>query len=507
MRRALVLVLLAVLGVSGCTAVVPGTAEPGKIEVKGPKGPVPAGLEAFYGQALVWRDCKALGRSAAAKASFGRRGTECAMVEVPLDYAEPGARAISLGVLRVRASGEHGRIGSLVINPGGPGQSGMVAAAMLSSRLSDSPLRQSFDLVGFDPRGVGISEPRITCLTSAEQEAVRQVDASTVELREAQAADFAGKCAERTGTRELANIGTRDVARDMDVLRSALGDDQLTYLGYSYGTRLGTAYAEAFPRNVRAMVLDGAVDPEASLVDGVVLQYKAFDAALDRYLDWCTDQCAVSTRDDLKQLVDDLRQDPVDVGGRRVLPEDVITAIVAALYSEDAWPVLESALDALSAGDATEVMGLSDTYQGRGQDGEYDGASTALTAIRCVDDPPVRDRARLAPVVDQVKGTFLAYAQPPLPSLDACAFWPVPNTSTPHKPNTPGLVTPVVISTTGDPATPYQAGVQLAEDLGGVLVSFQGNQHTAYLQGDPCVDQVGDDYLIQAKVPTTWLTC
>ncbi|HEY8374389.1 MAG TPA: alpha/beta fold hydrolase, partial [Pseudonocardiaceae bacterium] len=226
-------------------------------ERRGPAGAVPAGLERFYGQTLAWGSCESYATTGEDLAAFRGEGLQCARVEVPLDYADPGGRTISLGLLRRPAGDPERRIGVLLINPGGPGASGMSAAANLASAVAGNELGQRFDLVGFDPRGIGASQPQVRCLTDEERDAERldlDVDTSPegVAQTEAETQDYVAKCVERTGADVLANLGTRDVARDLDVLRSVLGDEKLTYLGYSYGTRLGTTYAEMFPDNVRA---------------------------------------------------------------------------------------------------------------------------------------------------------------------------------------------------------------------------------------------------------------
>src|SRR5699024_9831767 len=261
-------------------------------EREGPAGTVPDGLADYYEQSLDWEECQPYATSATSRQAFGTEGVECARLTVPLDYDEPQGETISLGLLRDGASGSASdRVGSLLVNPGGPGASGMVAAASLGRQSSDTELAERFDLVGFDPRGVGASEPAVHCLTDAERDAERADDVETdgssegVAEQEADAREFAEKCVERTeyGEDMLANLGSRDVVRDMDVLRAVLGDEKLSYLGYSYGTKLGYTYAEQFPDNVRAMVLDGAVDPEQGPVESLIAQGEGFETAFERF--------------------------------------------------------------------------------------------------------------------------------------------------------------------------------------------------------------------------------
>jgi hypothetical protein len=232
-------VLMLMLAAAGCTTSTTGTPVGPVVERRGPTGPVPAGLDPFYAQALSWGDCKSYARSDVDRQVMGAAGLQCTRLTVPLDYARPDGETITVGVLRKPASKPDKRIGSLVINPGGPGAGGMSAAAHLSAQVKDSELGQRFDFVGFDPRGVGASEPTVRCLTDTERDAERADDdeldtsATGIAKVEAEQKDYATKCVERTGkgTAMLANLGTRDVVKDLDVLRSALGDAKLTYLG------------------------------------------------------------------------------------------------------------------------------------------------------------------------------------------------------------------------------------------------------------------------------------
>ncbi|WP_285611102.1 alpha/beta hydrolase [Actinokineospora globicatena] len=511
MRTSRVIVLAAAaLVVSGCTTTITGTPIVGVTEQLGPKGPVPAGLDRYYGQALVWRDCRAMAHDDESKGAFATKGVECALLSVPLDYTKPDGRAITIGVLRQRASGE--KVGSLMINPGGPGASGMSAAVYIAGKAKKTALVQRFDIIGFDPRGVGVSEPRIECLDDAEMDAERVAPSlDTVPEVEADNKEFAEKCAQRSGGAEvLANVGTRDVVRDMDVLRSALGEEKLDYLGYSYGTRIGTAYAEAFPANVRSMILDGAVDPNQDPVQQVIGQVKGFEQALDAYFAQCA-KCEVKTKARLEELLKPLEDAPLKVDDRALSLSDATTGIAAALYNDEYWPILTQALKELTQGKGDTLMLLADAYLGRDDEGEYTNLMAALTAIRCVDEPRITDRAQLEStsreIVEATKGTFMADTEPQLPALDTCAFWPVPNTSEPHQPKVAGIPTLVVISTTGDPATPYAAGVNLAKSLNARLITYKATQHTAFLDGSSCVDNAGVDYLVELKLPTQDLTC
>ncbi|MFC7613175.1 alpha/beta hydrolase [Actinokineospora soli] len=357
-----------------------------------------------------------------------------------------------------------------------------------------------------------MSTPQIRCLTAAEADADRlEADEDTVAEVEAENKDYAAKCAERSGGADvLANMGTRDVVRDMDVLRSALGDEKLTYLGYSYGTRIGTAYAEAFTANVRAMVLDGAVDPLEDPVQQAIGQAKGFDQALDAFFAECQG-CAIADDAALTDAVEKLEAEPLVVGARKLSASDLVTGIAAALYDDQTWPILQQALDGVAAGDGAQMLLLADLYLGRDQDGEYSNTQDALIAVRCVDEPRITDRAKVEQVTQQVadatKGSFITGTDPPLPALDVCAFWPAPNTAEPHQPKVDGLPQVLVVSTTGDPATPYQAGVNLAKALNGRLLTYDAVQHTAFLQRVDCVDDIGVAYLLDLTLPGEDVTC
>nr|WP_052478755.1 alpha/beta hydrolase [Kibdelosporangium sp. MJ126-NF4] len=515
-----------VASAAACTSSTGAPVAQSVTEQRGPTGTVPAGLATFYGQSLTWGDCVPFARTSDDRSTFKSAEARCARLKVPLDYAKPDGPTISLGLLRRPATDPGRRIGSLVINPGGPGASGLATAIRLADQAKDSELGRRFDFVGFDPRGIGSSEPAIRCLTDRERDAERadddEVDSSPqgVAKVEAEQRDYANKCVERSGdgTQLLATMGTRDVVKDMDVLRSVLGDEKLTYVGYSYGTRLGTTYAETFPKNVRALVLDGALDPEQDVVDELVAQGEGFQKAFDSFTRWCVQRpdCALGQAQDQVlrnywDLVRPLIERPVDLGegGRKLSYSDATTAVIQALYAEQLWEPLNNGLNDLKRQRAQTLMFLADTYFERDKDGRYSTTQDAFTAVRCVDDPRVTDKALVLEAQQRYKqaAPFLDDGRPASPALDACAFWPVPSTSQPHLPNVQGLPPILVVSTTGDPATPYQAGVNLAKALGGALVTYEATQHTAFLQGNKCVDNAGSGYLVDLTVPASGIRC
>ncbi|MDJ0360921.1 alpha/beta hydrolase [Rhodococcus sp. H29-C3] len=478
------------------------------VESFGPgAGIVPAGLAEFYTQSLEWGPCDSYDTDGT---NF-RNDMECAKVTVPLDYEEPTGERAQIAISRTQANGD--KIGSILFNPGGPGASGLYMA----TQADGSGLSERFDRIGFDPRGIGASTPAVRCLTSQEIEEERRepdVDVSPegIAKSEAEHQDYASTCAERSGKDLLEHVGTREVVQDMDVIRSVLGDAKLTYVGYSYGTRIGTAYAEAFPGNVRAMVLDGALDPEQSPVDEAVEQGAAFQGAFDGFAADCarSTSCPLGTdvadaNRQFRALVDPLIERPAETTDPRGLSyDDALTGTQQALYSETLWRLLRAGLSELRDGRGDTLLRLADTYSGRLEDGSYANLDDAFNAIRCVDDPPVIDRAEAdeadtryreaAPFLDDGRGTGNA-------PLDLCAFWPVPNTGSPHTISAPGLPKLVVVSTTFDPATPYQAGVDLARQLDADLVTYEGTQHTVAFSGEECVDDPLVDYLVDL-VPT-----
>lgn len=470
-----------------------------------------------YGQPPVWGGCASF---------FGdvrvAPTAQCATVPVPVDYANPQGPQAQLAVIRVPASGD--RVGVLLVNPGGPGASAVDMVAGMAVGLADTEITRRFDLVGFDPRGVGHSTPQVICRTDAEFDAYRRdpmVDysAAGVEHIEAVSRQLAQNCVDRTGLDFLANVGTASTAQDMDVVRQALGETRINYLGFSYGTDLGAKYAERYPDRVRAMVLDGAVDPAADPVDESLRQVAGFQKAFDDYaLD-----CARSTDCPLgqdpaqftaryHQLVDPLAQRPGYTSDPRGLSyADAITGTVNALYAPQYWKFLTSGLLGLRRGtDAGDLLLLADDYQHRNAAGHYDNQQDAFTAIRCVDSPYPTDpavwvdadrRAReVAPFMSY--GAFTGFAP-----RDVCAMWPVPPTSFPHDVASPGPGKVVVVSTTGDPATPYEAGVALARELDASLITYEGTQHTVVFNGDACVDSAVAAFLVDSTVPPPGLRC
>ncbi|MGH3828246.1 MAG: alpha/beta hydrolase [Pseudonocardiaceae bacterium] len=525
-------VLAMVLALSGCAAATSGARQPAGVAgapsdasvyqyQAGPAGRVPPGLERFYSQRLTWSGCAGFATTDHDRRSFADPQLRCTRVEVPLDYAHPDGRTARIGVLRRPAANQLARLGSLLVNPGGPGASGMAAVASLAGAVVGTDLGRRFDLVGFDPRGVGASQPKITCRSTREEDAQRldlNLDTSPagVARTESENRAYAALCAQRVGRDVLANAGTRDVARDMDVLRSVLGDEKLTYLGYSYGTRIGTSYAEQFPGNVRAMVLDGVLGRNENLVDSLVNQGAGFQQSFDTFVGWCLAQshCWLGAipkdqaNQAFQQLLLPLTTAALPVGDRKLSYTDATIGTIQALYTDQLWPALNRGLTELASGTGSTLLRLADVYYQRDAHG-YSGSQDVFEAVRCVDDPPVTDPAVFleADRLYRRAAPFLDDGHPPSAARDACAFWPVPPTGEPAQTQLDGLPPVLVVSTTGDPATPYQAGVELARQLRGKLVTFVGNRHTVVLQGVPCVDEVVSDYLVRLVLPKRSTLC
>ena len=495
-----VVVALMVLAVGSCSRLTDGRAV---LEIPKPGTPI------------AWYPCTYTGPVNPILAA-----AKCGKLGVPVDYSKPDGPAASIYVVKFAATGQ--RIGSLVVNPGGPGESGVDLALSLVRSLP-AQLRERFDLVGFDPRGVSRSKPELWCNSDHDNDVVRadpQVDYSPAGVAhiEGLTKQFVQRCIDKMGKEFLANVGTANVVKDVDRLRDALGDKQLTYLGYSYGTRIGASYAEAFPQNVRAMVLDGAIDPNADPMKADIRQAEAFQKAFNDYATDCakSPDCPLGSDpakavDVYHSLVDPLVDKPAPTAGPRGLSyPDATVGTILPLYSPSLWPKLSDALRELAGGHGDKMLALADQYMQRDRDGHYTNSTDARSAVTCVDRPPITDRAKaveedrrlrqVAPFMSY--GQFTGYAP-----LGTCAFWPVPPTSQPHEIAVRDLAPVLVISTTGDPATPYQAGVDLAHQLGGALLSFDGTQHTVAFEGKPCVDDIVTHYLVDLTLPSPDARC
>jgi pimeloyl-ACP methyl ester carboxylesterase len=460
-------------------------------------------VPAFTAQPLVWHTCNI---------TF-----QCSTMTVPLDYANPGGTKIGIAVIRLRASSQS-RIGSVVLNPGGPGGSG-ISYELAVARVMRQDLGGHFDVVSFDPRGVGASDP-IRCLTTAQEDTyvgflANPADPAQVAEQATLAKEFAAGCSARSGPL-LAHVGTVDTARDLDVLRGALGDSKLTYIGASYGTYLGAIYASMFPTHVRALVLDGAVNPAAPMTTVDHLQAQGFELALHSYIASCVKSAscplgtsAATSEGKLDALLSALASNPLPGQGSRTVNKAIgLNAVALAMYSPTLWPSLTAALQSAFAGNGSRLLALSDEEAERTSSG-YTNLIDANVAINCIDRPGPSGgiagyvAAAAAGAADgPTFGEAIGWALPP------CAYWPVAPVSSPASVSRlPGLPNVLVIGTIRDPATPYSQAVSLATQLGGRLLTYNGDGHTAYLRGSLCVDRAVDSYLLSGALPTSGLVC
>jgi pimeloyl-ACP methyl ester carboxylesterase len=454
-----------------------------------------SGLSAYYGQRLAWSGCGG--------------GFQCAKLKVPLDYRKPSGTRIQVSVIRLRASGAK-RLGSLVTDPGGPGVSGVDFVRAAGKTLFPTRIRTRFDVVGFDPRGVGGSAP-VRCFTGAQFDAYYALDATPDTQAERRQLDlaqraFARNCQTNSG-KLLPHLGTPDAARDMDVLRAALGESRLTYLGFSYGTYLGATYADLFPTRVRAMVLDGAMDPTKSGAELASGQGVGFDTAFTSFLKDCFKHkdCPFRTHKLTPALkrVDALlkRTDRAPLrnstDGRQVNEAIVTRGIIQSLYSPLYWPYLRQAFARGFKGEGEIFLFLSDQETKRQVDATYPNDIEARLAVNCLDHPSARRTALKASKSKRIPvGT------------DPCDYWPVKSRSVPRALHAKGSGPILVVGTVRDPATPYVWAKSLTRQLAkGVLLTYDGDGHTAYGGPSKCVNFAVDRYLITRVPPKKGTVC
>ncbi|MFG2641322.1 alpha/beta hydrolase [Streptomyces sp. NPDC048370] len=469
--------------------------------------PDPA-LRTFYGQKLTWRDC-------------GVPTFRCATLRAPLDYAKPAAGEIKLAVSRVAATGPGKRLGSLLVNPGGPGGSAVGYLQGYAGIGYPVPVRARYDMVAVDPRGVARSEP-VECLTGPQMDTFTQVDQTPDDGAETTALTgafkgFAAGCATRSGE-VLPHVSTVETARDMDILRAVLGDERLNYVGASYGTFLGATYAELFPGRVGRLVLDGAMDPSLPAIDLARDQTAGFETAFRAFAADCLRKpdCPLGTEsvdaasDNLKAFFRTVDAEPVPTGESRELGESLATTgVIAAMYDEAAWPQLREALTRAIGGEGSGLLALADSYYEREADGTYTNLMFANTAVNCLDLPAAYtgppDVEKAVPSFEKASPVFgegLAWA-----ALN-CAYWPAPATGRPHRITAEGAAPIVVVGTTRDPATPYKWAQSLADQLtSGTLLTYEGDGHTAYGRGSDCVDSAINTYLLDGTPPKDGKRC
>ncbi|MEV0635134.1 alpha/beta hydrolase [Streptomyces sp. NPDC050619] len=458
-------------------------------------------------QKLDWGRCKATDDSSAPGSDW-----QCATLKVPLDWSKPGGETIGLALIRAKARGDN-RIGSLLFNFGGPGASGV--STMPAYATAVSPLRERYDLVSWDPRGVGASEG-VRCRSDKEIQAAEAVDATPdtpTEQKEyfQDAADFGRGCEEAAG-KLMAHVSTTDTARDMDLMRQVLGDTKTHYFGISYGTELGGVYAHLFPKNVGRLILDAVVDPSADSMGQGENQARGFQRALDDYLKSTGQDPAQGSRE-IADLLKRIDADPLPTSssGRELTQTLAVTGIVLPLYSKDSWPTLTSALRAAEEGDGSELLALADGYNERDPAGHYGTTTHSQRVISCLDDkqrPTVGETKKLLPEFERISpvfGDFLGWD-----TAGWCHDWPVAGQRDTPEVSAPGAAPILVVGNTGDPATPYEGARKMADELGkgvGVMLTWEGEGHGAYGSGSECVDSTVNAYLLNGTVPKDGKVC
>ena len=525
------LALVAAVGLLAWRAIrpVPPAAAPGTTRVTspvtttGPGGPAtagaaspqgagtdhPAGLAAFYTQPVDWRTCP------------GSQVHQCASITVPVDYAEPEGDTFELALRKVPALEPERKVGTLLINPGGPGGSGL-EYAQFSSFVFSKQLREVYDILGFDPRGVGASDP-VACLSDDDMDLLFENDPTPDDAAERDTLvrdtdAITERCARRGGDRAL-HMGTTEVARDLDVMRELVGDARLNYFGVSYGTVLGALYADLFPERVGRFVLDSAVSPNQTDEQQLGYDIQGFEASIDAFIQWCVarDDCALGreatgARDRISDLLDDVERRPLKASGGDIdsIGEGWVGfAIFMCLYTEQSWPILNRGLAEAFEGRGDVLLGYGMSVVGRSASGEYDEASYlhAMIPVRCADWPR-SDDAALAAAEERARREHPLWSRLAGQLHDNCAAWP----AQPRQPSgatlAQGARPILVIGNLRDPATPIGGTKQLAADLASaVLVTSDHDGHGTYYAGNSCVDSIVDGYLIRGTVPSSNQAC
>ena len=514
-RRAVVPSLLAALTLlaAGCTSDGGTEEEATPSTSSAPAEPTAAPIE--------WTESNDLIQPLIAGRPGAERGLtfDRAQVEVPITYDEPEGERLPVTVVRAVLPGQTDKIGSLVVNPGGPGSSGVDAAIGLALTLPEDVLRR-FDIVGFDPRGVSLSSP-VECIPDETKDRLTAAEPQPTSAEQLDevfglADEVAQDCAERyESPAALGAFNTVDTARDMDLLRQALGEEKLTFLGYSYGTTLGSTYAELFPDRVRAFVLDAAVDPDADAKAKAESQAAGLEASFDAFAQNCLTLLAgCPVGPDPRRFVEEVMlqasQAPIPSAAqgetRQATPGVVHTAVVAALYDTRTWPQLSQALAAARNGDAQGLFSLTDSFQGRLEDGTYSNQLDANLAINCADTDKEIGTEEVRALAAQWDAQYPLFGAGSAASLYTCTPWEGERTPLPER-DAAGSAPILVVGTSGDPVTPLPGAVDMAEQLtSGVLLTWQGQGHTAYPKNQ-CVNDAVNRYLIDLVVPLDGLTC
>ncbi len=442
-------------------------------------------------------------------------GVEVALLEVPVDYENPDGDTFELFVARHLATDQENKIGSLLVNPGGPGFGGS-DFALYADLIYGEPLLERFDIVGWDPRGTGLSEPAIDCIDDYDEYFAGYDITPDDQAEKDQIVGIAENLAESCVDNNeaiLPYVGTNNSARDMDSLRRALGEDEISYFGFSYGSELGATWATLFPETVRAAVLDGASDPTADALSRGLQQAAGFEATLTTYLAGCSADVACAFHNDgdaegaFDALMAELDEQPIpSVDGRPDVTRGVaLQAVAQAMYSETFWEQLSEALAAAQHGDGEGLLGLYDAYYQRQPDGTWGNELEAFQSIVCMDReerPTVEESDAQAPQYNEVAPRI----SPGTTGDYFCNFFP-PSLDPRVDITGAGAGPIVVVGTTGDAATPLDSTRKMAATLeDGRLVVVTADQHTGYNVND-CVDDAVHDYLIDLKVPAESTEC
>ncbi|MFJ6619376.1 alpha/beta hydrolase [Kitasatospora sp. NPDC091335] len=478
----------------------------------------PTGLAA---QQLDWHSCTAPS-TAQGGGTAPAADWQCATLNAPLDHGRPDGTTIGLALIRSRAKDEQHRIGSLLFNFGGPGASGVATLPALAPTYAS--LNSRYDLVSFDPRGVGASSG-VTCLDDQATDTAAAVDSTpetpaAVKALDDSNARFVAAC-EHNSAAVLPYVDTESAARDMDLMRQVLGDGKLSYFGISYGTQLGGVYAHLFPQQVGRLVLDSVVDPTKDPQQSALGQAQGFQLALGDFMKACATQagaaCATGAGGDegtakIAALVQRLEQSPLPAkGGRQLTGSLAVTGIAGALYSQETWPLLATGLtEAMDQGTGDTLLLLADGLNGRDAQGHYSNLNAANRAISCVDasqrysDQDVEQQLPRFRAASPVFGTFTAWG------LTGCTGWPVPGKAAHPEVAAAGAAPILVVGTTGDPATPVEGARAMAQQLGagvGVTVTLEGEGHGGYNTGNACLMRTVDAYLLDGTAPADGTTC
>jgi pimeloyl-ACP methyl ester carboxylesterase len=504
------------LALTACTSTSTTTAAP-TVTSTGAASPVSTGT--FTERPAAWTPCQSITDQYVGQANGGF-DFSCATIQVPQDWHKPNdGKVYNIALVRARSHTQTNRIGSLLVDPGGPGASGIGLAVELADPRDKFPaaITNRFDLVGFDPRGVG-SSTEVQCISAKAQDSLFGAEPDPISQADFDKVVALNKAAEAPcGTKygsQLPLFSTEQAARDMDAIRVAVGDPKLTYLGYSYGTLLGAVYAQLFPTKVRAFVLDGAIDPKQDAVARSESQAAGFEHAFSDFSTWCkknTAQCPISAdpRGEVVAALNAARTSPVPgPDGRKATAGWIFTGVAQAMYAQSLWPAMASGIAQLKTGKSTTIFQLADEYAERSPDGQYSNLFDDNDAVNCADFASQPTLAQVRTYQTQWRKKYPLFGGPLASSLITCAAGVWPGTSDPYPTGAAVGAPPiVVVGTTGDPATPYAQTAKLASMLGnGHVITWEGEGHTAYPQ-TPCITNAVNAYLLNLTVPAKGLTC